>query len=81
MREEITYIAMQSLSIECNVCGCVWHAGRHGSYGIPVWNGWIVGNDWPYEWGGVPVCRPCYERHERGELTEIHPDEIIPGCD
>lgn len=57
---------------ECHVCGeptlCKW--------GLPVWNGFIVGNDWPHEWGGVPCCKGCYERHEAGELTEIQADEI-----
>ncbi len=77
-------ISMQWLTIECHVCGCVWHCAEGGSYGIPLWSGLIVGNDWPHDWMGAPVCEPCYRRHERGELTEIEADEIrkcrVCGC-
>jgi hypothetical protein len=56
---------------DCYACG----GPSHPNYGLPIWNGFIVGNEWPYEWGGVPCCEDCYERHQRGELTEVTPDQ------
>lgn len=53
--------------IECNICGCEWESG----WGVPVWNGVRVANDWPGEWGGVPVCEPCFHRHAAGEFIEV----------
>lgn len=79
MTEGILNISMQWLTIECYVCECIWHQAQGGSYGIPIWNGMIVANDWPGEWGGVPVCKPCYERHERGELTEMPTSDYDPA--
>jgi hypothetical protein len=52
---------------ECSVCGTETPVG----WGLPVWNGFIVANDWPGEWGGVPACQSCWAKHERGELVEV----------
>lgn len=60
---------------DCHVCGeptpCRW--------GLPVWNGFIVANDWPGDWGGVPACQSCWARHERGELAEVPTSDYRPG--
>lgn len=62
---------------ECHVCGADTVIG----WGLPVWNGSIVANDWPGSWGGVPACYECWERHERGELVEIPTSEYRPEFD
>lgn len=40
--------------------------------GIAMWNGEIVANKDPGEWGGAPCCEKCFEKHERGELPTRH---------
>lgn len=62
---------------ECSVCG----ADTPAKWGLPVWNGFIVANDWPGEWGGVAACESCWERHERGELVEVPTSEYSPAMD
>jgi len=32
-----------------------------GGFGVPMWEGMVLPNDWPDEWGGFPACRPCYD--------------------
>lgn len=46
----------------CTICG----VETPSKWGVPVWNGDIVANDWPGEWGGVAACEKCWEEHERG---------------
>jgi hypothetical protein len=65
-------IDMQESWTECIVCGAETPARR----GLPAWNGMIVANDWPGEWGAVPACEPCWGRHERGELVEVPTSEF-----
>lgn len=67
--DDILVIRMQSNTAECSLCG------RETDYkwGIPVFNGDVVSNDFPdWMWsqggGGQAVCRSCYEKHERGEI-------------
>lgn len=47
---------------DCHICG----EPTPSRWGVPVWNGEIVANDWPGEWGGVPACEKCWAEHERG---------------
>lgn len=68
---EMVVINMQEPWTECTVCG----ADTLEGWGLPIWNGLIVANDWPGEWGGVPACESCWERHERGELVEVPTSE------
>lgn len=75
---EYLQINMQDHWTECTVCG----ADTPAEWGLPVWNGMIVANDWPGEWGGVPACESCWAKHERGELVEVPTSEYEPGrCD
>jgi hypothetical protein len=48
----------------CVACG----QPSSGFHGLPVFNGDIVSNDWPGEWGGVPCCLACFYLHEQGKL-------------
>jgi len=69
MSDEILEIRMQSNMIDCYICG----EPDAYKWGVPIFNGDIVSNDFPDElWngngGGVSVCRACYEKHERGEI-------------
>lgn len=54
----------------CFVCG----GEASGYHGVPVFNGDLMSNDWPGEWGGVPSCERCYDRHARGELPTFDAD-------
>ena len=56
---------------ECTICG----ADTPSKWGVPVWSGMIVANDWPGDWGGVPACKSCYEQHTRGMHVEVLTDE------
>jgi len=57
----ITSIDLSSYSIECAVCEREWvYALSELKYGIPVYEGEILPDDDPGEWGGVPVCPHCY---------------------
>ena len=47
--------------VACRRPSSGWHA-------LPVFNGDIVSNDWPGEWGGVPCCESCYAAHAEGRL-------------
>ncbi len=44
----------------CFVCG----AECGGRFGLPVCSGDVLPNDWPGEWGGVVVCRSCFEAND-----------------
>lgn len=66
---EILEIRMQQNMIDCFICG---EPDRY-QWGVPVFNGDIVSNDFPEELhrtegGCQAVCRRCYEKHERGEI-------------
>ena len=54
---------------DCWYCGgdCTGH-----NCGLPIFNGDLMSNDWQGEWGGVPACQGCYDKHERG---------LLPTCD
>lgn len=71
----VVVIDLNARWADCHVCGdptpCQW--------GLPVWNGFIVANDWPGTWGGVPACYSCWEKHERGELVEVSTSEYRAG--
>lgn len=61
-RSDVTVIRMQSLPCECWVCG---DDATGLSFGIPVYEDWILPNDWVGEWGGVPACRECFEKQNQ----------------
>lgn len=69
-------IRMQTDEIECAVCGYP----APFRYGIPTYNGDLVSNDFPlWDTGNRPVCRGCFECHERGELDTYDRYYVWPG--
>lgn len=54
----------------CCVDGCTNYGS--GQHALPTFNGDIVSNDWPGEYGCKSCCEFCYQKHERGE---------VPTCD
>lgn len=48
----------------CVACG----EPCEGECSLPIFNGDIVSNDWPGDWGGVPCCNRCYELHASGRM-------------
>lgn len=71
---------------DCYICG----APTPMRWGVPVFNGDIVSNDFPDElWGesggGQSVCESCYEKHARGEIKVFDscywtPPTLIDGA-
>jgi hypothetical protein len=54
---------------ECCICGCDVVLRTFGpNYGIAMYEGIPVPNEWTYEWGGFPACKACFDKHEAGEL-------------
>lgn len=47
-------------------CSCGEPAS--GFHGLPTFNGDIMSNDWPGDWGGKVCCEECYLKHERGGM-------------
>lgn len=39
-------------------------------YGIPVFAGDVLPNDWPHAWGGAPACPTCYAYQQT--ITRAH---------
>lgn len=70
-RPNVEIINLSQHWCDCHICG----APTIVAWGVPVWNGMIVANDWPGEWGGVSVCHSCFTRHERGEFVEVSTSE------
>lgn len=65
----ILEIAMQTRPGADERC-CVPRCPNYGSgfHALPIFNGDIVSNDWPGEWGALPCCERCYELHLAGQL-------------
>lgn len=59
----VQVINLWPIIAECVVCGNDSHAS-----GIPMYEDFILPNDWSGEWGGQPACDRCRER--QGKLTE-----------
>lgn len=57
--------------IYCAVCG----AHDLSRWGIPVSSetAQIISNDSDEDWGGVPACESCWERHAAGEFVGEYP--------
>lgn len=64
-------IYLQYPTAQCCVCG-EWDVSQ---WGVPVdsVSGEIVANEFEGEWGGVPVCRECYAKHESGDFVGTYP--------
>lgn len=77
---DILEIQMQSSGIECFVCGIE----TEYCWGVPIYNGDIVSNNFPEEmWehgrGRQAVCEPCYKAHEDGKMPTFDHYYIRPG--
>lgn len=68
-------IYLQSPWATCRICG----DETPSRWGVPVWGGFIVANDWPGSWGGSPACEDCWRRHESGEFVELPTSEYDPA--
>ena len=50
------FIRMQDREGGCTTCS------RPADYcGVPMYEGYVLPNDWPGEWGGFPCCWRCFE--------------------
>lgn len=66
--DPILEIIMQSRPGEGDPCvNCRQPSSGH--HALPIFNGDIMSNEWPGEWGGVPCCERCYELHEQGKVS------------
>ena len=65
----VTIINMQRREGGCCNCG----KPVDGAYGLPVFEGHVVANDWPGEWGGQDCCQDCYELPQRDALPGTLP--------
>lgn len=64
---DVLEIRMQSRPGEgdpCSNCG----EPSTGFHALPWFNGDLMSNDWPGEWGGLPCCLECFQQHESGKL-------------
>lgn len=71
-RPAITVIHLRPHEAECYVCGAdIYLNPEGGGFGIPIYEDEVLQDEDPGEWGGVPVCRRCYD------LTNLHLREAI----
>ena len=59
---EKTVIRLQQLPADCWVCGADATGYR---LGIPVFEDFILPNDYEGEWGGVAACPSCFKKQEQ----------------
>lgn len=75
--DPILEIRMQSNYVDCRVCG----KPTEHQWGVPVYNGDIVSNDFPDDlWsGGISVCRDCFDEHAAGRMPTFDRYYVRPG--
>ncbi len=56
----------------CVACG----KPASGSHSLPVFNGDVVSNDWPLEWGAKPCCKACHDAHAAGRMPCADADYV-----
>ena len=68
---DVTIIDLWPIEVKCCICGAV----VLGKFGIPVDSetAEIVANDFEGEWGCVPACKACHDRHAEGEFVGEYP--------
>ena len=52
----IEVIDMWPPTADCFICGLETYV----DFGLPVYEDWILPNDWEDEWFGATVCARCY---------------------
>lgn len=60
----ILRINLNPRAVTCRLCGEICDHQQ----GVPMWEGLLLSNSWEGNWNSQPSCRPCFERHARGEL-------------
>lgn len=61
MSERIAVIDLTPCIDDCWVCEREVIASSAGpNYGVPIYEGYIVPDDYRGEWGGFTACKPCY---------------------
>ncbi len=60
--KDVLTIRMQALPATCWVCGA---DATGDDCGVPVYDGYVLPNDWGGEWGGVAACRKCFEKQSK----------------
>lgn len=63
-RVTIDVVRLDQRVAVCHVCD----AESPPRWGIPIFEGAVVPNAWPGEWGGVDACQACWARQQ--VLTE-----------
>ena len=62
-------IYLNGLSDDCCICGSEVVSHPLGpSYGIAMYEGIPVPDDWTGEWGGFAACKKCFDKHAAGEI-------------
>ena len=59
---DVTVIRLDEPWIVCSVCG----KDDVSRWGLAVYEGQIVPDDYKGHWGGAPCCRECYQAWIRG---------------
>lgn len=61
----------------CCICGCevVIYTFRQ-NYGIAMYEGLPVPDEWDGEWGGFTACKDCFDKNERGELPRWNVEQL-----
>ena len=62
-RRPLWVLRLDAPVAECHGCG----AEGPSRWGIPIWEGFVLPNDWQGEWAGVDACEACWTR--QGQLT------------
>ena len=71
-KNKILVIELWPVVCDCTICG----AETSDKFGIAIYEDEIVPDGYTGEWGGSPVCAPCFYL-SRG-YQERHPGEKIP---
>ena len=78
--ENVTYVNLEPIfphTDNCCVCNTeVILYNFQPNYGIAMYEGIPVPNEWEGEWGGFAACKPCYDKNERGEIKQWSIDEL-----
>jgi hypothetical protein len=59
----------------CHLCG-----RDAANLGLPMFEEFVVPNDWPGEWGGFAVCKPCFDANDNPSeprLPRVANSEIV----
>lgn len=72
--DQICLIDMQDRSCTCVACGKGESDGKHG---VPMYEGRMVSNSWPFGWVGVDACPDCFKKQQQLPPEIFEPDYSI----